>query len=80
MIVLGTSYKKDQFVVKNDSLKLGRIEKALCCQQYGYVLYEKMLSNYCEKTDLYFVQKSDQYDIIPIHQLADPKPLQGYTV
>ena len=74
--VFGTNYKKGQYVIlpgsRNAILLLGKIEKLLCCLNFGYVLYRKVRSEYCSNTDLFFVNDTDQLDILAIHQLADP--------
>ena len=84
LTVFGTSYKKDQFLIlpeaTNDAVCLGRIEKLLSCTECGYVVYEKTLCEYQPEIDLYMVTGLGYYSVVPLYQLPDPIPLQGYAV
>ena len=78
--VFQTNYQKEQFVLlpgsKNSDLLVGKIEKLLCCSDYGYLLYRNMQAEYCPKVDLLFVKDTNEFDVIPTHWLCDPRPLQ----
>ena len=79
--VYGTQYQKNQFVILNGSTNklpsFGQIQTLLCCEKKGYVLYNRTSSEYCDKTDLFFVTVQDQQEITAISYLADYHPLQG---
>ena len=78
--IFGTAYKRNQFVIlpssKKTCLLFGKIEKILCCEEYGYILYRHMTSQFCEKTDLHFVRDTELFDVTPIAWLKDPRPLE----
>ena len=80
----GTPYKKQQFIIlpesKNQSILFGKIEKLLTCTKNGYILYQKMYSEYSEDLDLFFVYETNEFDVVPLEWLADPRPLQGYAL
>ena len=80
----GTAYKKDAYVILPEStntlLSVGRIEKLLCDTDYGYLLYEKNQCEYRSDIDLFMIDGLNHYFVIPIHQLPEPIPLQGYKL
>ena len=84
--VFSTEYKIDQFIVlpgsKNISPKFGRIKHLLCCQKYGYLVYQDTNSTYCENTDLFFITEGKEQRILPTYQLSigNFRPLEGYLV
>ena len=84
LVSFGTEYQKDTYVIlpssTNKNILLGKIEKILACQKYGYVLYQKALCEYNHNTDLLMVNELQQCDVIPLYQLSDPRPLHGYEI
>ena len=78
--MFGTAYKLNQYVIlpqsKNEILLLGKITKLLCNTNYGYLLCQNMSTEYCQKSDLFFLKDTDQFEVVPLHWLSDPRPLQ----
>ena len=81
--VFGTAYTQGQYVIlpeSSESLMFGKIEKLLCCEKFGYILYRKTIAKYCTETDLFLIKELKKCEVIPVHQLPDYRPLQGYTI
>ena len=84
LAVFGTNYSKKQVVIlpesDNNLMAFGLIEELLSCDKHAYLLYNKLISVYCPKSDLYFVNESEDFDFIPIHQLGCFRPLETYEL
>ena len=72
--VYGTAYHTNQYITlpgsTNSSMKFGKIVDLLCYKNnYAYFKYETLTSEYCVKSDLYFVKGQQKYEIVPQHHL-----------
>ena len=78
--VFGTEYKVGNYIVlpesKNSNVQFGQIIELLSCESHGYLLLMKMLSEYCENTDLYFLTEQPIYEVIPTYQIHEYHPLE----
>jgi hypothetical protein len=81
LTIFGTEYKVGEFVIlpnsTNISPSFGKIKKLLCSQKNGYLMYQKTISVYCEKSDLFMISELSEDEIIPVEHLADYHPLEG---
>ena len=81
LTIFGAEYKVDEFVIlpnsTNISPSFGKIKKLLSSQKNGYLMYQKTLSVYCEKSDLFMITELLEDEIIPVEHLADYHPLEG---
>ena len=62
ILLVSTQYAYSQFVIlpqsKNNILLLGKIIKLLCCKSnYGYLLCQNMSTEYCQNSDLFFLEE-----------------------
>ena len=84
LVIHGTEYFKDQFILLPDSTNshpnFGRLVKLLCDEKFGYFLYEETKNYYCYDTDLFMVKKKKEKSIIRAEHIASYLPLDSYEV
>ena len=84
LVIHGTEYFKDQFVLLPDSTNsdpnFGRLEKLLCDEKFGYFLYKETKNYYCHDTDLFMIKLKKEKSIIRAEHIASYLPLDSYEV
>ena len=58
----------------------GKVHKLLCCQNSAYLICQQTSNTYDERSDLFYVEERNGYEIVGIDQLAAYHPLESYLV
>ena len=80
----GTEYKQGQYLILPESSNavpvFSKVHKLLCCDTFGYILYQETNSTYSSGADIYFVSDTTNFDVLPCIQLPSYHTIEGYPV